>query len=121
MPTGLFDPNGREVCPADGNRPLREFEAGLPKWFKMVASIEVREVVSKVVPGDEGGEEVQGVVAMTVYYRVDSGEAPVTVYQVAHCRGERIVYMNSFWDPDVFRRHARDHPELRSLYPSLFE
>jgi len=64
--TSIFEPNGTQICPAEGTRYLNEFAVGLKPWFSYVDHIICTQLIYKNWK-NEKADELQGVAVFDVY------------------------------------------------------
>ncbi len=113
----LFDPDGTQICPAEGTRRLIEFAEGCKTWFSFVDHIVCKQIISKTWKNHENEELLQGVIAFDVYYKVKAGEAKISAIQVIYAnQAGKIIYINSFWDFSHFEKLIDEHPELKEVF-----
>jgi len=111
----LFDPEGDQICPAEGTRRLKEFVQGCKEWFTFVDHIVCEKIICKHWK-DEGFEQLQGVLSFETFYKVKSGEAKVSAFQVVYANNGKINYINSFWDLSKFKELMAEHNELKEVF-----
>ena len=116
LDSALFKPDGQQICPAEGTRHLSEFVEGCKSWFLYVDHIDCKQIITKTWKNN-GIEELQGVVAFNVFYKVKKSEAKISAIQVVYANTEeKITYINSFWDLSNFEKLSIEHPELKEVF-----
>jgi hypothetical protein len=66
LDVSLFDPEGTQICPAEGTRRLNEFAEGCKSWFSYIDHIICTQLICKTWKNN-GVEELQGVAAFNSY------------------------------------------------------